>query len=85
MTNKNYVRGRSKEYRLIEKYRKLGYYFIVQRTAGSKSPFDIIAISTDEVILIQSKPKNISQKEKERIIEKNKWLNGVKTVRFRIE
>ena len=43
MPNANYQRGRAAEYRVKAKLEKAG--FTVFRTAGSKSPCDLIAIS----------------------------------------
>jgi len=39
MVNKNYVKGRSKEYRLKRKYERQGY--IVLRTSGSHGDLQI--------------------------------------------
>lgn len=50
----NYSRGREIEYKIIEQLKKEGFPFVV-RTAGSHSPFDIIAIGNGMVLLIQSK------------------------------
>ena len=57
--NKNYNSGRKFEYRVKKHLEKKGYY--VMRSAGSKSPFDLIAIPnnkpllTYKVLLIQCK------------------------------
>lgn len=42
MPNKNYIKGRSFEYRIVAYLRNRGYY--VQRSYGSKGVFDILAI-----------------------------------------
>ena len=65
--NKNYVNGRNKEYRLIKKYKSLGYTCI--RSAGSHSPIDIVAIHpiSHKILLVQSKPKSMSKKAKEKL------------------
>ena len=57
MPNPNYIKGRRKEYKIIKTMKQLGYQ-IAQRTAQSRSPFDVIAINTltREIKLIQSKP-----------------------------
>lgn len=65
MPNSNYVRGRSFEYEVMDILRKAGYS--VARTAGSHSPFDIIAHrSTDKLdrtihilVLAQCKLKKV--------------------------
>ena len=75
MVNKNYQSGRNFEYRVKRYLEEKGYY--VMRSAGSKSPFDLIAvpthITTDViscVLLIQCKyGTKISKKEKEKIQE----------------
>jgi Holliday junction resolvase len=78
MTNKNYIKGRNKEYRLINELRKRGFD-IVQRTAGSHSPIDIIAIHKykEEILFIQSKPDNFSEKEESKLNNKYNYLNGL--------
>ena len=55
MVNRNYRRGRAKEYRIKKKYEKCGYYVI--RTAGSHSVCDLVAFRHGAVIPIQCKPK----------------------------
>jgi Archaeal holliday junction resolvase (hjc). len=44
--NKNYIKGRNKEYRIKRKLEKEGYYVI--RSAGSHSYFDLIAINKEK-------------------------------------
>ena len=72
MTNKNYESGRRFEYRVKEYLEKKGYY--VMRSAGSKSPFDLIAIQTkgmssiESTILIQCKHgAKISKQERDNL------------------
>lgn len=48
-----YAAGRRKEYKIIEKYRNMGYYCI--RSAGSFGAIDVIAIKNKEVVPIQVK------------------------------
>lgn len=89
MIKKAYKKGARKEYHIIYKLRKEGYD-IVQRTAGSHSPIDIIAINqTTKIIkLIQSKRTMketmdfIDTKLKTKIEEDNKDLNGLFDVEF---
>lgn len=73
--NKNYIKGRAKEYRLMKKLKDEGYE-IVARTAGSHSPIDIIGIKKIydcvKVKFIQSKPKGY---KKEKLMEELDWLN----------
>ena len=53
MVNKNYVSGRRFEYTIKKALEKLGWIAI--RSAGSHSPFDIIAIKGDRILLLQLK------------------------------
>lgn len=73
--NRNYIKGRNKEYRIMKKFRDAGFE-IVTRTAGSHSPIDVIAIKRTEnsliIKFIQSKPKKF---KKDKLIESLKWLN----------
>jgi len=76
MVNKNYNRGRSFEYR-VKKYLENEGYLVV-RSAGSKSPFDLVAISLKAyqpgVILVQCKyGAKIGKKERDnlRVLDKH--------------
>jgi Archaeal holliday junction resolvase (hjc). len=44
--NKNYIKGRNKEYRIKRRLEKEGYYVI--RSAGSHSYFDLVAINKEK-------------------------------------
>lgn len=79
MVNINYNRGRAKEYRIAHKFKKMGYD-IAQRTAGSHSPFDVIAISKADkrIYLVQSKPDGYKSKE----YDQYDWLNDNFEVKF---
>lgn len=87
--NKAYQRGRRKEYAIVSRLKKVGYD-IVQRTAGSHSPIDIIAIRSKDkkVMLIQSKReiaktmKDIDGKLKRRIEREYDYLNGLYLISF---
>lgn len=81
--NKNYVRGRNKEYRLVKQFREAGYT-IVQRTAGSHSPVDIIAVHKEKrkITFIQAKPNSMTENKKEEIKKENEFLNGVYDTEF---
>lgn len=85
MPNKSYQQGIRKEYRLCKFYKGRGFD-IVQRTAGSHSPFDIIAISKKyhSILLIQSKPDSISEKEEKKLYEESGGLDGLYRVKFRV-
>jgi Holliday junction resolvase len=83
MPNKNYQKGTRKEYKICDDLKKEGFD-IVQRTAGSHSRIDIIAIRIKERIikLIQSKRtlnkemEYIDERLKKKIEEENKELNN---------
>lgn len=81
----NYRRGADKEYRIRNKLLSDGWT-IVQRSAGSHSPIDIFAIDSRIRVIkfIQSKPKNFSKKEKEKIETDLNWLNGMFRVEFEL-
>lgn len=86
MPNKEYQRGRRKEYTICERLKKEGYD-IVQRTAGSHSPIDIIAIKreTREILFVQSKPNGMSQAQKRIILNENNWMNAAFFARFEVQ
>jgi Holliday junction resolvase len=73
----NYQKGRDKEYRIAAELKKQGFE-IVQRTAGSHSPIDIIAIDkiNKKILFVQSKPETISDKKIKEILEETFWLNN---------
>ena len=85
MPNKNYEKGRRKEYKICNELKEQNFE-IVQRTAGSHSPVDIIAINKEkgEIKLIQAKPDNMAEIAKERLLLENKWLNGWFEVTFEV-
>jgi len=64
MVNKNYQRGRAKEYRVKKNYEECGYYVV--RAAGSHSVCDLIAMKNGVTIPIQVKPKDGYLTPKER-------------------
>jgi len=86
MPNKNYVKGRRKEYSTVKRYKEKYGCKIAQRTAGSHSPFDVIAINTEtkQIFLIQCKPDDMSGEKQQKIREENKKLNGVFEVKFSV-
>lgn len=83
MSNRNYINGRSKEYRLISKLKKEGY-LIVFRTAGSHSPIDVVAISKGHILFIQSKPKKFSDNKKKELEQEYLWLNTTLVSKFEV-
>ena len=82
----NYTRGRAKEYRLREKYRKNGYDEVL-RTSGSHGFSDLIAINKKkkEIIFVQSKPKKFSKKQKEELERNYHWINDEFICKFVVE
>lgn len=87
MPNKNYVKGRRKEYKICKTYRERYKFDIVQRTAGSHSPVDIIAIDKirKRIHFIQAKPDSMSENEKNKINKELDWLNDEFMVSFHVE
>jgi len=65
MPNANYVKGRRKEYQIVNRHKALGH--IAFRSAGSHSPVDVTAIDSKNKVIhfIQSKVGKISAREKE--------------------
>jgi len=53
MPNRNYQRGRAREYRVMKALEKASYHCV--RAAGSKGLFDIVAICKEGIRLIQVK------------------------------
>ena len=87
MPNKNYQKGRRKEYGVCDKLKRNGWD-IVQRSSGSHSPIDIFAINkeTKEIKFIQVKAGGLSNSESVKLYEEMKWLNGKKfDISFDIE
>ena len=78
MPNPNYIKGRRKEYKIVNRLKTEGWD-IVQRSAGSHSPIDIFAInkSLRVIKLIQAKPDDYPKSKEEKILSDNHWLNGV--------
>jgi Holliday junction resolvase len=85
MPNSNYIKGRKKEYKIIHQL-KLKGYDIAQRTAGSHSPFDIIAIDIKDktIRLIQCKPDTMNSHQQQKIRDENNKLNGLFNVSFSV-
>jgi len=80
--NKNYVKGRRKEYKVCKMYKDAGWE-IAQRSAGSHSPIDVFAINKKKKIikLIQAKPDNFNA---DKILKELNWLNGKFKVEFEV-
>lgn len=84
--NKNYRKGRRKEYKICNQLKEAGFD-ITQRTAGSRSPFDVIAIHKKRklILLIQCKPDDFAKTQELKILKENEDLNGMFKVRFIIQ
>lgn len=84
MPNKNYIKGRRKEYKYVNKYKEKGC--VAFRSAGSHSPVDVVVIDTDNKVirLIQCKPDSMNATQQQKIREKNKELNGEFRVSFSV-
>jgi Holliday junction resolvase len=84
MPNANYVKGRRKEYKVMNAARERG--LIALRSAGSHSPIDVVTIDVDqrEIRLIQCKPESMSENQKQAIREENNLLNGIFRAKFEV-
>lgn len=84
MPNRNYIKGRVKEYNIIKRLKEGMFQLkgemvhtpIAQRTAGSHSPFDVVAVDPEKkiILLIQSKPESMSEAARKKLIEENHKL-----------
>lgn len=61
--NRNYIRGRAREYVVKHKLIQMGAIWVV-RSYASKGMFDLTAVFPDHVRLIQVKKDRISSKER---------------------
>lgn len=80
MPNRNYINGRAKEYRVMNKFKQEG--LVAFRSAGSHSPIDVIGINplSKQIFLIQCKPKSMSDNKAQAILNDLKKLEGFYTV-----
>lgn len=78
MPNKNYIKGRKKEYKIMKELKEQGFD-IAQRTAGSHSPIDVFAIHKKNKVIkfIQSKPDNYPKTRAETIYSELDYLNDM--------
>jgi len=79
MPNKNYIKGRAKEYKLKAELEKQGY--TVLRTAGSHGFADLIAINyeLDKISFIQVKPDKYSDGAIAKLMKKYAEYNNIWT------
>ena len=82
MPNRKYEKGKRKEQKIAKQEREKGR--IAVRSAGSKSPIDIISINpeTRRIYLIQCKPDSMPDAQKKKIEDEHKNLNCVFEVKF---
>ena len=73
MPNKNYLKGRRKEWKTCKELKEDGF-IIAQRSAGSHSPIDVFAINKEKKLIkfIQCKPDNYVDDE---IMKEWGWIN----------
>lgn len=85
MVNKNYRKGRRKEYRICKELRKEGFD-IAQRSAGSHSPVDVWAVDKEnkKILLVQSKPESMSQNKIEELLEEHGDMSGEYDVEYTV-
>jgi len=85
MPNSNYIKGRRKEYKVCKQLKEKGFD-IAQRTAGSHSPFDIVAVDIKgkHIRLIQCKPDSMNAHQSQKIRDSNKGLNGMFKITFSV-
>lgn len=83
--NKIYKQGRRKEYSVCDKLKAEGYD-IVQRTAGSHSPFDIVALNMNKKLIrfIQVKKGEVSETEMKKLMSKYGWISNEFIVKFEV-
>lgn len=70
--NKNYQKGYRLERKIMNLYKK--YNIFSTRTAGSHSPFDVIAISHNNLLLIQCKNRKGTKQDVEKLQEIRKKI-----------
>jgi len=82
MSNKNYIKGRRKEYKVMADERAKGN--LVIRSAGSHSCVDLISIDVTARVIkfIQCKPDDITQTEIDKLQYQMRELNNVYRCEF---
>ena len=84
MPNKNYIKGRRKEYSIVNLEKIKGH--LAFRSAGSHSPIDVVSIDlkNKKIKLIQSKPDSMNSHQQQKLRDANRALNGVFSVVFSV-
>ena len=85
MTNKSYMKGYRKERATVNEARAEGK--LAFRSAGSHSPIDVVIINKDsrEICLIQCKAGDLTENQRNRLLEQWGGLNGMYSVRFHVQ
>jgi len=73
MGNKNYEKGRRKEYKLKRELERAGW--LVLRTAGSHGFADLVAIKGTTIRFIQCKPDDFPESRQKKLMEEHKFFN----------
>ncbi len=83
MGNKNYIKGRNKEYRIVHEEKENGAD-IAFRSAGSHSPIDVVSINTLTHVIrfIQCKPEHMADKQKKKLADEQRKLNDIYRAEF---
>lgn len=84
MAHPNYVKGRKKEYKVVNQEKEKGC--IAFRSAGSHSPIDVVSINILErtIRLIQCKPDSMNSHQRQKLRDQNEGLNGLFLVSFSV-
>ena len=84
MGSSEYRKGRKKEYKIMNKARGRG--LLAFRSAGSRSKVDVCVIDVikKEIVLYQCKPKNITQREIEKLNNEMIATNGTYKMCFKV-
>ena len=80
----NYKNGAAIEWRIKRQLESKG--FIVIRSAGSHSEYDLIAIDkvSRTMFFIQAKPRSLSNKAKTRLQQEISWIDGNWVVKAKV-
>lgn len=68
MPNRNYCNGAAFERKVVNRFRSFKDCKFAARTAGSHSPFDVVALVGNKLYLIQCKANDLTDGEKRKII-----------------
>lgn len=84
MPNRNYEKGRRKEYKVVHQEKDKGC--IAFRSAGSHSPVDVVSIDfkKKKIRLIQCKPDTMNAHQQQKLRDANRELNGIFEVAFSV-